>query len=86
MFILDDFGLHDFDDQSREILLDVTDEQYSNAPTIMSCLIPVSTLKLYGVLFGNYCGKCDFHKNVSIEFVMAKNNSNLSSLCIPNAI
>ena len=42
VLILDDFGLHAFDNQSREILLDVIDERHNYASTIMSSQIPVS--------------------------------------------
>ena len=42
VLILDDFGLHAFDNQSREILLDVIDERHNHASTIMSSQIPVS--------------------------------------------
>ena len=42
LLILDDFGLHAFDNQAREILLDVIDERHNMASTILSSQIPVS--------------------------------------------
>lgn len=42
LLILDDFGLHAFDTQSREILLDVIDERHNQTSTILSSQIPVS--------------------------------------------
>ena len=42
ILILDDFGLHAFDNQSREILLDIIDERHNQASTILSSQIPVS--------------------------------------------
>lgn len=42
ILILDDFGLHAFDNQAREILLDIIDERHNQASTIVSSQIPVS--------------------------------------------
>ncbi|HTO14459.1 MAG TPA: ATP-binding protein, partial [Edaphocola sp.] len=42
ILILDDFGLHAFDNQAREILLDIIDERHNMTSTILSSQIPVS--------------------------------------------
>ena len=42
LLILDDFGLHAFDNQSREILLDIIDERHDQSSTILSSQIPVA--------------------------------------------
>jgi len=42
ILILDDFGLHAFDNQAGEILLDIIDERHNQASTILSSQIPVS--------------------------------------------
>ena len=42
LLMLDDFGLHAFDNQSREILLDIIDERHNLQSTIISSQIPVS--------------------------------------------
>ncbi len=43
ILVMDDFGLHAFDNQAREILLDIIDERHNHASTILSSQIPVST-------------------------------------------
>lgn len=42
LLILDDFGLHAFDNIAREILMDIIDDRYSRESTIISSQIPVS--------------------------------------------
>ena len=42
LLILDDFGLQAFDNQAREILMDVIDDRYNKLSTIVSSQIPVS--------------------------------------------
>lgn len=42
LLILDDFGLQAFDKQGREILMDIIDDRYNEASTIVSSQIPVS--------------------------------------------
>jgi len=42
MLILDDFGLQAMDNQGRESLLDIIEERYDHASTIVSSQIPVS--------------------------------------------
>src|SRR5574344_327747 len=42
ILILDDFWLHAFDNQAREILLDIIDERHNMTSTILSSQIPVS--------------------------------------------
>lgn len=42
LLILDDFGLHNFDNHAREALMDVIDDRYNRASTIISSQIPVS--------------------------------------------
>jgi len=42
LLILDDFGLQAFDNMAREILMDIIDDRYSSASTIVSSQIPVS--------------------------------------------
>lgn len=42
LLILDDFGLQAFDAHTREILLDITEERYNKASTIIVSQIPVS--------------------------------------------
>lgn len=42
VLILDDFGLQAFDNQSREALMDIIDDRYNQASTIVSSQIPVS--------------------------------------------
>jgi len=42
VLILDDFGLQAFDNQAREALMDIIDDRYNQASTIVSSQIPVS--------------------------------------------
>lgn len=42
LLILDDFGLQAFDNQSREILMDIIDDRFGKKSTIVSSQIPVS--------------------------------------------
>lgn len=42
LLVLDDFGLQAFDKQGREILMDIIDQRYNEASTIISSQIPVS--------------------------------------------
>lgn len=42
ILILDDFGLHAFDNYTREILMDIIDDRYNKTSTIISSQIPVS--------------------------------------------
>ena len=42
LLILDDFGLQSFDNHARETLMDIIDDRYNNASTIISSQIPVS--------------------------------------------
>ena len=42
LLILDDFGLHAFDNSTREILMDIIDDRYNKESTIISSQIPVS--------------------------------------------
>ncbi len=42
LLILDDFGLQAFDNQSREILMDMIDDRYNKSSTIITSQIPVS--------------------------------------------
>jgi DNA replication protein DnaC len=42
ILILDDFGLHAFDNYTREILMDIIDDRYKKTSTIISSQIPVS--------------------------------------------
>ncbi len=42
VLILDDFGLQAFDNQSREVLMDIIDDRYNQTSTIVSSQIPVS--------------------------------------------
>lgn len=42
LLILDDFGLQAFDNDTREILMDIIDDRYSKMSTIISSQIPVS--------------------------------------------
>lgn len=42
LLILDDFGLQSFDNHARETLMDIIDERYNKASTIISSQIPVS--------------------------------------------
>ena len=42
LLIFDDFGLQAFDNQAREILMDIIDDRYNKASTIVSSQIPVS--------------------------------------------
>lgn len=42
LLVLDDFGLQAFDKQGREILMDIIDQRYNEAATIISSQIPVS--------------------------------------------
>ncbi|MDZ7848186.1 MAG: ATP-binding protein [Owenweeksia sp.] len=41
--ILDDFGLQAFDNFARETLMDIIDERFAKASTIISSQLPVST-------------------------------------------
>lgn len=43
LLILDDFGLQAFDNFSRETLMDIIDERFGQASTIISSQLPVST-------------------------------------------
>jgi len=42
LLILDDFGLHGFDNHARETLMDIIDDRYNTSSTIISSQIPVS--------------------------------------------
>lgn len=42
LLILDDFGLQAFDNHAREALMDIIDDRYNRASTIISTQIPVS--------------------------------------------
>ncbi len=42
ILILDDFGLQSFDNHARETLMDIIDDRYNKASTIISSQIPVS--------------------------------------------
>lgn len=42
LLILDDFGLQNFDNHARETLMDIIDDRYNKASTIISSQIPVS--------------------------------------------
>lgn len=42
LLILDDFGLQAFDNFARDTLMDIIDERYGNASTIVSSQLPVS--------------------------------------------
>jgi len=42
LVILDDFGLQAFDNQGRDILMDIIDERYNTSSTIVASQIPVS--------------------------------------------
>ena len=42
LLILDDFGLQAFDNHAREALMDIIDDRYDRASTIMASQIPVS--------------------------------------------
>ena len=42
LLILDDFGLQSFDNHARETLMDIIDDRYNSASTIISSQIPVS--------------------------------------------
>ena len=42
LLILDDFGLQAFDNNAREILMDIIDDRYNKMSTIISSQIPVS--------------------------------------------
>lgn len=43
LLILDDFGLQAFDNFARETLMDIIDERFGTASTIISSQLPVST-------------------------------------------
>jgi len=43
VLILDDFGLQSFDNHARETLMDIIDDRYHKASTIISSQIPVSS-------------------------------------------
>ena len=43
VLILDDFGLQSFDNHARETLMDIIDDRYNKASTIIASQIPVST-------------------------------------------
>ena len=43
LLILDDFGLQAFDNRAREALMDIIDDRYDKASTILASQIPVST-------------------------------------------
>ncbi len=42
LLILDDFGIQAFDNNAREMLMDIVDDRYNNKSTIVSSQIPVS--------------------------------------------
>lgn len=42
LLILDDFGLQSFDNNAREVLMDIIEERYNEKSTIISSQIPVS--------------------------------------------
>ena len=42
LLILDDFGLQAFDNNAREILMDIIEDRYNNSSTIIFSQIPVS--------------------------------------------
>lgn len=42
LLILDDFGLHPFDNQARQILMDMIEDRHESASTIVTSQIPVS--------------------------------------------
>ncbi|MCK0193067.1 ATP-binding protein, partial [Arenibacter sp. F20364] len=42
LLILDDFGLQSFDNHAREALMDIIDDRYNKASTIIASQIPVS--------------------------------------------
>ncbi|UJH92095.1 IS21-like element helper ATPase IstB [Antarcticibacterium sp. 1MA-6-2] len=42
LLILDDFGLQSFDNHARETLMDIIDDRYNKASTIISSQLPVS--------------------------------------------
>lgn len=42
VFIIDDFGLHAFDNNSRQALMDIIENRYDRASTIITSQIPVS--------------------------------------------
>jgi len=42
LLILDDFGLQAFDNNTREILMDIIEDRYDKSSTIISSQIPVS--------------------------------------------
>lgn len=42
LLVLDDFGLQSMDNHARETLLDIIDDRYNNASTIVASQIPVS--------------------------------------------
>lgn len=42
VLILDDFGLQSFDNQERDILMDIIDDRYGQSSTILASQIPVS--------------------------------------------
>ena len=42
VLILDDFGLHAFDNNARQALMDIIDDRYNQSSTIISSQIPVS--------------------------------------------
>lgn len=42
LLILDDFGLHRFDNHDREALMDIIDDRYNKTSTIIAAQIPVS--------------------------------------------
>ena len=42
LLILDDFGLHAFDNHAREVLMDIIDDRHNKMSTIVSSQIPVS--------------------------------------------
>jgi DNA replication protein DnaC len=43
LLILDDFGLQSFDNHAREALMDIIDDRYNKASTIIASQIPVSS-------------------------------------------
>lgn len=54
LLILDDFGLQAFDNQDREILMDIIDDRHGKRSTIISSQIPVSAwYEIIGVWYEN---------------------------------
>lgn len=43
LLIIDDFGLHSFDDECKQALMDIIEDRYDRASTIITSQIPVSS-------------------------------------------